>query len=117
MSLAFWQKITVLILVLSILGFVLAVFFHMRFTDVLFMEGALIFALGGYVAAGPKPVDNRTTIACPTVSRDYLLEQRPKRVSRGVVLMIVGAVLMVLGVVVGFSMTSTPFYGSLTRSL
>jgi hypothetical protein len=32
-----------------------------------------------------------------------LEEQRPKQLSKGVILMIVGAVLMVLGVVVGLS--------------
>jgi hypothetical protein len=101
LSLRFWQRIVVLTLVLYILGFVLAVFFHMRVTDVIFMEGALIFALGAYVAAGPKTVDARTTIEYPAVSREYLEEQRPKQLSKGLILMVIGAVLIVLGVVVG----------------
>jgi len=101
LSLVLWQKITLLILVLSLLGFVLAVFLNARLTDVLFMEGALIFAFGGYVAAGPRTVDNRTTIAYPAVSREYLEEQRPKQLSKGVVLMIIGAVLIFLSVIVG----------------
>ncbi len=61
----------------------------------------MIFGFGGYVAAGPRTVDTRTTIAYPTVSREYLEEQRPKQLSKGVILMIIGAALMVLGVIVG----------------
>jgi hypothetical protein len=109
LSLRFWQKIAVLTLVLYILGFVLAVFFHVRVTDVVFMEGALIFGFGAYVAAGPKAYDRRTTIVYPTVSREYLEEQRPKQLSKGLILMIIGAVLMVLGIVVGLSVTSPGF--------
>ena len=109
LSLKFWQKIAVLTLVLYILGFVLAVFFHVRVTDVVFMEGALIFGFGAYVAAGPKTYDRRTTIVYPTATREYLEEQRPKQLSKGLVLMIIGAVLMILGVVVGFSIASQGF--------
>jgi hypothetical protein len=54
-----------------------------------------------YVAAGPRTYDARTTIVDPTTSREYLEEQRPKQLSKGVILMIIGAVLIVLGVVVG----------------
>jgi hypothetical protein len=101
LSLRFWQKIAVLILVLYVLGFVLAVFFHVRVTDVVFMEGAFIFGFGAYVAAGPKTVDVRTTIEYPGRAIEYLEEQRPKQLSKGLILMIIGAVLMVLGAVVG----------------
>lgn len=73
------------------------------------MEGALIFGFGGYVAAGPRTVDNKTTLAYPDVSREYLEEQRPKQLSKGVILMVIGAVLMVLGVVVGLSTASPQF--------
>jgi hypothetical protein len=47
LSRGFWQKIAVLTLVLYILGFVLAVFFHVCVSDGVFMEGALIFGFGG----------------------------------------------------------------------
>jgi len=67
LSLGFWQKITVLTVVLYILGYVLAVVFHVRVTDVVFMEGAFIFGFGAYVAAGPKTYDKRTTIVYPEV--------------------------------------------------
>ncbi len=100
LSLGFWQKISVLAVVLPILGFVLAAVFHARVTDVVFMEGAFIFGFGAYVAAGPKTYDKRTTIVYPDVSREYLEEQRPKQLSKGLILMIIGAVLMVLGIVV-----------------
>ena len=100
LSLRFWQKIVVLIVALYMLGFILAVVFHVRVTDVVFMEGALIFGFGAYVAAGPKTFDKRTTIVYPEVSLDYLEEQRPKQLSKGLILMIIGAVLMVLGIVV-----------------
>ena len=101
LSLGFWKKIAVLTLVLYILGFVLALFFNVRVTDVVFMEGAFIFGFGAFIAAGPRTFDRRTTIEFPTASREYLEEQRPKQLSQGLIVMIIGAVLMVLGVVVG----------------
>jgi uncharacterized membrane protein len=100
LSLRFWQKIALLAVVLYVLGFVLAAVFHARVTDVVFMEGAFIFGFGAYVAAGPKTYDKRTTIAYPEVSREYLGEQRPKQLSKGLILMVIGAALMVLGIVV-----------------
>jgi hypothetical protein len=100
LSLGFWQKIAVLTVVLYILGFVLAVVFHVRVTDVVFMEGAFIFGFGAYVAAGPKTYDKRTSIVYAEVSREYLEGQRPKQLSKCLILMVIGAVLMVLGIVV-----------------
>ena len=100
LSLGFWQKIALLTVVLYILGFVLAAVFHVRVTDVVFMEGAFIVGFGAYVAAGPKTFDKRTTIVYPEASLEYLEEQRPKQLSKGLILMVIGAVLMVLGIVV-----------------
>jgi hypothetical protein len=100
-SLAFWQKIAAVTITLGALGFVIAMFLNARLTDVIFMEGALIFAMGAYVAAGPKPVDKRSTIAVPSVSRDYLLEQQPHRVSTGLIIMAIGAALIAVGIVIG----------------
>jgi hypothetical protein len=100
LSLRFWQKIGVLTLLLYVLGFVLAVFFHVRVTDVVFMEGAFIFGFGAFVAAGSKTFDVRSTYADPAVTLEYVEDQRPKHISKGVILMIIGAVLMVFGVVV-----------------
>jgi len=77
-----------------------------RFVDVLFPEGLLIFAVGAYVAAGmgnPRSVDIRTTTADPEYYREYLEDQRPKQVSGGVILMLIGAILMILSVVIGLS--------------
>ena len=102
----FWKRISVLLLALCILGFVLAVYLHLSFVDVLFLEGLLIFVFGAYIAAGmgnPKTVDIRTTAADPEIFREYLEDQRPKQVSEGVILMIIGVVLMILSAVIGVS--------------
>lgn len=116
----FWQKIILLILALFILGFAFSFFLHVRLTDVLFMEGLFIFVLGAYFAAGmgnPKTVDIRTTTADAGIYREYLEDQRPKQLSEGVVLMIIGAVLMVLAVVVGLSVASLSFLVSFCRKM
>jgi hypothetical protein len=51
----------------------------------------------------PKTVDIRTTAADPEMCREYLEDQRPKQVSEGVILMIIGVVLMILSAVIGVS--------------
>ncbi len=51
----------------------------------------------------PKTVDIRTTTADPEMYREYLEDQRPKQVSEGVILMIIGVVLMILSAVIGVS--------------
>jgi hypothetical protein len=101
-----WKKIAVSLLALCILDFLLAIYLHVLFVDILFVEGVLIFAFGAYVAAGmgnPRTVDMKNTIADPEFYKEYLEDQRPKQVSEGVILMIIGAVLAILSVVIGLS--------------
>jgi hypothetical protein len=64
----FWKRISVLLFVLCILSFVLAVYLHLSFVDVLFLKGLMIFVFEAYIAAGmgnSKTVDIRTTTADP----------------------------------------------------
>ncbi len=112
LSLGSWREIAVLTMVLYILGFVVAVVFHMRVSDVVLVEGALIIGLGGYVAMGGSEGFDRNmgTIVYPAASQKYSEEeraradeQRSKQLSKGLILMVIGAVLMVLGIVVGVS--------------
>lgn len=94
------------LLAVCILGFLLAVYLHVLFVDVLFLEGLLIFVFGAYVAAGmgnPRTVNIKTTTADPEFYREYLEDQRPKQISEGIILMIIGAILMILSVVIGLS--------------
>jgi membrane-bound ClpP family serine protease len=102
----FWKKISVFLLALFILGFLLAVYLHVLFVDVLFLEGMLFFVFGAFAAAGmgnPRTVNIKTTTADPEFYREYLEDQRPKQLSEGIILMIIGAVLMILAVVIGLS--------------
>lgn len=92
------------LLTLCILGLVLAVYLHMRFVDVLFLEGLLLFVFGAYIASGmgnPRSADIRTTTADPEFYREWLEDQRSKQITEGTILMIIGAILMILAVVIG----------------
>jgi hypothetical protein len=101
----FWKRISVLLLALCILSFVLAVYLHLSFVDVLFLKGLMIFVFGAYIAAGmgnsrPSTLEQqRLTQKC----REYLEGQRPKQVPEGVILVIIGVVLMILSAVIGVS--------------
>jgi hypothetical protein len=105
-TLSSWKKTFAALLVLFILGLLLALYLNMRFVDVLFIEGLLIFAFGAFVAAGmgnPRTVDMKNTIADPEFYREYLENQRPNQVREGIILMILGAVLIILSIVIGLS--------------
>jgi hypothetical protein len=102
----FWRKIAVCVLLLCIFDLFVALFLRIRLTDLLFVEGALVFAAGAFVAAGMANPRRKTWItltADPEGYRKFLEEQRSKQVSDGVVLMIIGIVIIGLSLVIGMS--------------
>lgn len=97
------------LLALCISDLVLAAYLHMRFVDVVFLEGLLIFAYGAYIASGmgnPRSADIRTTIADPEFYREWLEDQRSKQITEGAIMMIVGTALMISAVVIGLFVIS-----------
>jgi hypothetical protein len=102
----FWRKIAVCILLLCIFDSFVALFLRIRLTDLLFVEGMLVFAAGAFVAAGmanPRRETWITLTADPEGYRKFLEEQRSKQVSDGIVLMIIGVVIIGLSLVIGMS--------------
>jgi hypothetical protein len=80
-------------------------FLRIRFEDLMFMEGVLVFAAGAYVASGmanPRRENWKTLTADPEGYKEFLEDQRPKQLSDGIILMIIGATIIVLSLVIGF---------------
>jgi hypothetical protein len=97
-----WKKIGLFLLILLIVDAFLALYFHLLYGDLLFVEGIFVFAAGAYVAAGVANM-RRESQASLTVSpeghKEYLEEQRPKQVLDGVLLMIIGAIIIATSIV------------------
>ena len=73
--------------------------------DLFFIEGAVIFGLGALVASGYTILRMETwksLLARPGGHVEYLIEQRRKQFSFGIMLMIIGAALICLSVVIIF---------------
>jgi uncharacterized membrane protein len=75
---------------------------HIRYGDLLFIEGVVVFAAGAYVAAGVANIRRESPsslTASPEGHREFLEEQRSKQVADGVLLMIIGAIVIALSIV------------------
>lgn len=99
----FWKKIAVFVLILCVVDLFLTSYWRMRYGDLLFIEGALVFAAGAYVAAGVANMLRErpaTLMASPEGHREYLEEQRSKQVRDGVLLMIVGTIIIAISIMV-----------------
>jgi hypothetical protein len=97
----FWGKVALFLLLLSAVDFFVALFLHVRFTDLMFMEGILIFAFGAVIASGIGNLrrERWTTLkADPQGHTEYLEDQRSKEDRDGIILMIVGAVIIGLSI-------------------
>ena len=100
------MKLALVLVALAILTLVLTFYLHMRFVDILFVEGLAIFVVGAYIASGmgnPGSVTVGTTTADPEFYREWLKDQRSKQMTEGTILIAIGAILMVLAVVIGVS--------------
>jgi hypothetical protein len=100
----FWVKFALFLLLLSAVDFFAALFLHVRFTDLMFMEGILIFAGGARIASGMGNLRRetwRTLEADPEGHTEYLEEQRLKEDRDGIMLMIVGAIIIGLSIAAG----------------
>lgn len=74
----------------------------MRYADLLFMEGILVFATGAYIASGIANLRRETygtIIGDPEGHKEFLEKERSKQVADGIVLMTVGATIIALSIV------------------
>lgn len=73
--------------------------------DLLFLEGAIIFAIGVFLAAGMSELiagrSPSRLFAAPKSSAEDVAEFRPKQYSTGTILMIIGASLMGSSIAIG----------------
>jgi hypothetical protein len=97
-----WKKIGLFLLLLFVADVFLASFWHIRYGDLLFVEGIFVFAAGAYIAAGVANIRRETQatlIASPEGHKEYVEEQRSKQVSDGILLMIIGAIVIAASVI------------------
>lgn len=104
----FWKNVGLFLLLLCIVDLSVALFLRIRFADLLFMEGILVFAVGAYVASGmsnPRRENWKTLSTDSEGYREFLEDQRPKQLSDGVILMIIGAIMIGLSLAIGLTLT------------
>jgi hypothetical protein len=97
----FWKKIGAFMLILCIVDVFLAMYVRMRYGDLLFIEGIVVFAAGAYVASGAANLRREsyaTLTASPEGHREYLEEQRSRQVSDGILLMVIGAIIIAVSI-------------------
>jgi hypothetical protein len=95
------KKIALIVLILCVVDVFLASYWRIRYGDLLFIEGVVVFAAGAYVAAGVANIRRETPsslTASPEGHKEYLEEQRSKQVADGVLLMIIGAVIIAMSI-------------------
>jgi hypothetical protein len=98
----FREKVALLILITCIIDAFVASYIHIRYGDLLFIEGILVFAAGAYIAAGVANLHRETwtsLTAGPESHKEFLEEQRAKQVADGVLLMIIGAILIAISII------------------
>jgi hypothetical protein len=96
------KKIALIVLILCVVDVFVARYFRIRYGDLLFVEGVVVFATGAYVAAGVANIRRESPAsltASPEGHREFLEEQRSKQVADGVLLMIIGAIVIALSIV------------------
>jgi len=114
-----WMKIGVVVACLCIANLIIAVllisesavFLGARkskmvvLSDLFFLEGAVVLAVGALTAAGTslRRESFSSLYAKPDGHRKFLEEQRPKQFFFGILLIIIGAVLIGLSVIVTIS--------------
>jgi hypothetical protein len=97
----FWETVVLLLLLLSIVDLLVAVSLHVRFTDLAFMEGILVFGSGAVIASGVGNMrrERWTTLSGdPQGHTEYLEDQRSKEDRDGIILMIIGAIIVALSI-------------------
>jgi hypothetical protein len=102
LNLELWKKIGLLMLILCIVDVFLAMYSRMRYGDLLFVEGIVVFAAGAYTASGAANLrrESYATLAgSPTGHKEYLEEQRSRQVSDGILIMIIGAIIIAISVI------------------
>ncbi|MEA2089661.1 MAG: hypothetical protein U9O89_02750 [Thermoproteota archaeon] len=73
-------------------------------SDLLFLEGAIIFAVGSFIAGGASilRIETPTSLfASPGGHTEYVVESRKKQIRFGLAVMVLGGTLMVSSVVIG----------------
>jgi len=101
-SFGFWNRVVIVFLALLGLDAFLALRLKIRLGDLLFVEGAIVFAAGAFAAAGVGNIRRETygTMAGhPEGQKEFLEEQRGKQVSAGIKLMIIGAIIIALSII------------------
>jgi hypothetical protein len=101
LNIGLWKRIAVFIAILLVVDLLLILQVHMRFGDLLFIEGMLIFGAGAWIASGAMNLRReswQTLTASPEGHKEFLEAERSKQVSDGIILMIVGAVIMSLAI-------------------
>jgi hypothetical protein len=78
--------------------------FSLTLSNLFFIEGAIIFGVGAWVASGATVLRMErpsTLYARPEGHTEYLRQHRKKQLSFGIVLIIIGAALMGLSITIG----------------
>jgi hypothetical protein len=104
-NIGLWKKIALIILILCVVDVFLASYWRVRYGDLLFIEGVVVFAAGAYVAAGVANMrreSQSSLTASPEGHREFLEEQRSKQIADGVLLMIIGAIVIAVSIVFSF---------------
>ena len=73
-------------------------------SDLLFLEGAMVFAVGAFVASGLSifRIESKSSLyTSPEGHVKYLRESRKKQFNFGVVLVVIGAILIGSSIVIG----------------
>jgi hypothetical protein len=96
-----WKKVALAVLIFCVSNALLAWFLRMRYADLLFMEGMLVFAVGAGIASGIANLRRETygtMIGDPEGHKEFLEEERSKQVADGIVLMAVGTIIIFLSI-------------------
>ena len=73
-------------------------------SDLLFLEGAIVFTVGAFVASGASifRIESKSSLyASPEGHVKYLRESRKKQFNFGIVLMVIGAILIGSAIAIG----------------
>jgi hypothetical protein len=105
-SFGFWKKIVLLFLVLLPLDAFFAWRLQIRYGDLLFAEGLIVFGAGAFAASGIANLRREaigTTYGAmtghPEGQKEFLEEERRKEWSSGIKLMIVGAIIIAVSII------------------
>ena len=105
-SFGFWKKIVVVFLILLPADAFFAWRLQIRYGDLLFFEGLIVFGAGAFAASGVANL-RRETIGTiygtmtgnPEGQKEFLEEERRKEWSSGIKFMIVGAIIIAVSII------------------